>query len=95
MPLCGMTERAIAKRLRGEPRLRRRGPKTGPAERQSKQKSARFRALCAFAFFAKKDIQKVSSALGSRVIRRRTASAGLMPWLTTAFTVCTMGMSTW
>ena len=63
---------------------------------QTKQKSARFRALCAFVSFCKKEkeIQKVSSAFGSRVIRRWTASAGLMPWLTTAFTVWTMGIST-
>ena len=39
--------------------------------------------------------QKVSSPLGSRAIRESTASAGLMPWLTTAFTARTMGISTW
>ena len=50
-------------------------------------------------FFVKKKIlppsQKVSSPFGSRVISWWTASAGLMPWLTMAFTVRTMGMSTW
>ena len=36
-----------------------------------------------------------TSRFRSRVIRACTASAGLMPLLTMAFTVCTMGISTW
>ena len=40
-------------------------------------------------------VQNVSSPLGSRVIRALTASAGFIPWLTTAFTARTMGISTW
>ena len=79
---------------------------SGPAERPRKKEkrplsqtlSAGLSAgFCQLYNFCEKENFGLAqtSRFRSRVIRACTASAGLMPLLTMAFTVCTMGISTW